>query len=458
MQMPHQPVDRMHNRHFPLWLVSGALLLGITIGWLIHEVCLAPFGPIEHGASGAEGTKGTNARGARDRDVTSGWHQGTPISEMDSGGLLDRLVELNNAANDPARSPREMHAAMYRMHMLVQNMRREEVAGVLSGMMRRPALDPKTWTFASGLAEMLLERLMDTDADAAISWAKSNGSLSMIAGILSRRNPYEAAAFLRKQGLKIQEQPSIAGFNIGRYAMDLGPDDLLSFEDVLGEAGIDQALQSIPPGQCEKFAERWLERMESGLNDNRLRTVLERWGTVNPQKMILWYHDHPNLAKDVQFVSGLMSTLLDKHEEVGLDFAEVEFKRSPQQGRRLFTIAVNSNHDPEVWIKLAARLPDDAKPTVNEFPEHLRIGRAPDPKGIVMAAECISDPEQRFNYLKRVLTNSKDWASKERGWSEECIQESRKKLEVSRLDAPQRNEMLDLFDRVAADALSRNPQ
>lgn len=297
---------------------------------------------------------------------------------------------------------------------------------------------------------------MEFDPDGAISWARANGSLSVIAQILTRRDPMAAVSFIRDNGVGIDENIA-ANLNLGRFAVEQGPHELLALEDVLGKRGISDALELIPQGQCEAFADAWYNRLESGPSDPYdLRRILERWGNLAPHEMLLWYRSRPNLGKDVQFVYGLMSSLLGNREETGLDFAEAEFERAPDMRRELFTLAVNSNLAPELWRKLAERLPDDAKPTIFEFSEHLRIGRAPAPECIVAASQCMADAEQRFNYLKGVLQSSKDWASQERGWTRSAIEDARDELQTLELDSEHRTNIIELYDEVVAAAASRD--
>jgi len=258
--------------------------------------------------------------------------------------------------------------------------------------------------------------------------------------------------------LKLKLDDPFAEYNIGRFGVELGPIKLLALEDVLGKSGIKRALESIPPGLCESFANTWHERLESGSSDlEELRQILERWGELAPREMLAWYRSRPHLGSDVPFVYGLMSALLDTQEQAGLDFAEAEFQRAPEKCRRLFMIAVNSNPDPAIWRKLADRLPPDAKPTITEFSEHFRPGFEPGIEGILAASACIGEPEQRYNYLKRVLTNSEEWANEERGWSQNAIQSARVDLEHLSLNPGQLADVLELLDQVAVAAASRNP-
>jgi hypothetical protein len=373
---------------------------------------------------------------------------------MNAAALLSRLVSLNGIVSDPGRSPREMHEAMFQMHELVREMRQDEVENLLTSMIGHPTIDPQNGTLAAGLAEMLLERWVDSDLDVAISWARTHDSLAVITRILSRRDPMEAVRLARDLKLKLDDP--FAEYNIGRFGAELGPSELLALEDVLGRSGVRRALESIPPSLCEAFAEKWHERLESESSDlEELRHILERWGELAPREMLAWYRSRPHLGSDVHFVYGLMSTLLDFHQQAGLDFAEAEFRRAPERCRWLFTIAVNSNSEPAIWRKLAERLPPDAKPTIREFAEHFRPGFAPGIEGILTAAACIGEPEQRYHYLMRVLTNSEGWANQERGWSDNAIQSARGDLEKLSLRSGQLAEVLELVGRVETAAASR---
>lgn len=373
---------------------------------------------------------------------------------MDAQEILQRLLSLDGVAEDPRRSPREMHEAKSRMHEIVREMRQEEVEKLLSIIIERSDLDPRIGNLAEGFTDTLLERLVDMDLGVATSWAKTTGFMSVIAAILSRRDPMKAVSFVREHGLKIDET-SLFAQNIGQYAVEVGPDELIALEDVLGERGINQALEFIPHRQCESFADAWYRRIEEGLSVHYdLGRVLQRWGGLAPLKMVSWYQARPHLGGDVQFVYGLLSTLLHAREQVGLDFAEAEFTRVPKMRRMLFTIAVNSIFVPDLWYKLAERLPADAKPTIDAFSDHLRPGRAPGPEGIVIASMCIDDAEQRYNYLKTTLKNS-GWANDGHNRSQHTIRDARTKLENLSLEPSQLSEMLELYDRVAAAALSR---
>lgn len=250
-----------------------------------------------------------------------------------------------------------------------------------------------------------------------------------------------------------------AAYNIGFSAAQTGPQELLNLKDVLGESGINDALKSIPLEQCESFAVEWLKRRESGASENSdLSAVLVRWGALAPDDMVNWYRVHSDLREDEQLVFSLMSSLLGLDLKMGLKFAEVEFKRNPTQGRRLFMFEVNSFSDPDVWVKLAERLPDEAKPRHIEFSEHWRFGRVPGPRGISAAAQCIADPEQRSAYLKNVLKNSLDWPSNDQSWTGPEAQAARNVLENLEISDFQCMEILERFDKVTQEATRRSSE
>jgi hypothetical protein len=437
-----------------------ALLVGMGLGWIVARGSLESKRPqaSEPPNSGQfESTDHDRTREARARarDFTKSRHRDPAISGMAAPELLQRLLFLNGHLDDPRRSPQEMHEAISQMHELVREMRLEEVEELLSSMIEREQRDPWGWLIAPGLAEMLLERLVDADLGAAVAWARANDKLSAIAGILSRRDPMAAASFIRSEGVAT-EGNSIAALNIGRFAAELGPVELLALEEVLGERGISRALEFIPPGQCESFADAWYAGLKSGeKSPHDLGRILERWAEFAPQEMVSWYRSRPGLGEEIQFVYGLMSALLGSREDVGLDFAEAEFRRSPKMSRMLFTFAVNSRHEPELWLKLAERLPADSKPGIDHFSEHLRPGFAPGPEGIVAAAWCIESAEERYHYLKRALPNSSAWANDTGDFSQNAVQSARGKLESLPLEAAQLTEILDLYDQVAAAAASR---
>lgn len=103
---------------------------------------------------------------------------------MNAAALLSRLVSLNGIVSDPGRSPREMHEAMFQMHELVREMQQDEVENLLTSMIGHPTIDPQNGTLAAGLAEMLLERWVDSDLDVAISL--KSGQLAEVLELVGR--------------------------------------------------------------------------------------------------------------------------------------------------------------------------------------------------------------------------------------------------------------------------------
>jgi len=372
---------------------------------------------------------------------------------MSAAEVIKHLLALDAIARDPSTTTSESSEATFEMHKVVQAMKLSEIEDVLMALREHPRLDPDNWVSAGGLAEALLGRLADHDMQRAVAVADRMAGLSILADALSRKDPMAAAAFMREHGI-MQRHQGIAAINIGRFAAAQGPEALLLLEDVLGSNGIDDALDSIPKDLCKNFADHWYRlHQENPKSPYYIRSVMERWVRVEPDKALEWYRSKPDLSDDVQLSYSMMNILLHADEKQGLDFAEAEFQQSPLKRHQLFGIAVNSYLEPEMWVKLAERMPKNAKPTLGDFSEHMRVGRAPGPDGIAAAARCIADNDMRYSYLISVLNSSKGWSSRPDGWKPAVVAKAREELESLLLTDEQRIQVLKLYDEVASKPL-----
>lgn len=127
-------------------------------------------------------------------------------------------------------------------------------------------------------------------------------------------------------------------------------------------------------------------------------------------------------------------------------------------GRLMFTFTVNSIAEPRLWPLLAKQFPPNAKPTLSEFSKHFGIGRAPGPEGIVKAAESLGSSAERYRYLMRVLRDSRNWASEERGWEPAINATVREQLTNLSLETAQQRDVLQEFDEIAEAASKREPE
>ncbi len=391
---------------------------------------------------------------------------------MNAEQIIEHLLVLDGFTKGYDRSSYEIQEAWLQKLQVVRNMNLSEAEDVLMGILEEPHLDPELWGASYGLVETVLERLMEVDMDRAIAIAKKmdiakeesgpfgdNAMLLVIPSILSIKNPEAAIRFLQEHNFDHNNPNTFKTMiNIGHHAAKKGPEALLALESLIGTSTVNSSLEYMPAEHCKAFADRWYAFDQDDCeNKYHVRSVLESWSRLAPAEAIEWYRSKPELGKDLQLSFSMINIILHHDEAQGLDFAEGEFQGSAPKARRLFTFAVNSHMEPELWVKLAERMPEDAKPRHEEFMEHLSWKASYGPRAIAAAARCYDDDTLRYQHLKTTLTHSGSGDSRNHHWTPKAIADARKQLKAVSLSDEQRGEILELFDKVAAMPVSPDP-